>query len=387
MDTTGAADGHAGIMKGKINEMMLKLETNPETNFLYCYRYNFFISLKNLYEKQFEKSRNCECVLEFVKEYPELEQNCTCTSCVKDMAGDYPECTCNPWNVTIGDTWYSPERFHFLKCSLEHQIDYTNNTIQENLESWTSIANRALDFRCIEDFHYITNNTESLKFRNYFSGQYIDYSSSIQIFSESINPSSELQTKRFSNSMVRQSSSGGPEDPPQVEVDQCWKDIAKSEYYKNVQVRKCLTKMIGNYLGIEPILTNMAKEFGTSQFPHIKTGVVHSCDGYPFPQCGGWNRLPDGNFAFTTDVKIDSDFEDSPNVMYTSIAGIHTQNYVVENPQRSLECKITASHKGVFTITMTQSGADYGSSSSARCSWIKIYTAKGFANNMEDHKP
>jgi hypothetical protein len=83
--------------------------------------------------------------------------------------------------------------------------------------------------------------------------------------------------------MVKQSSSGGPEDPPQVEVDQCWKDIAKSEYYKNVQVRKCVTKMIGNYLGLEPILSNMAKEFSTSQFPYIKTGVVDSCDGYTFP--------------------------------------------------------------------------------------------------------
>ena len=43
-----------------------------------------------------------------------------------------------------------------------------------------------------------------------------------------------------------------------------------------------------DYKAINPILMNMGAEFNKSHFPHIRSGVVDSCEGYYFPECPSW---------------------------------------------------------------------------------------------------
>jgi len=126
-----------GLVQRRLEDILFKLETNPETEFLYCYRYDFAISLRDRYAEEFSKNKNCECALEFVKKYPNLD-DCTCTSCTKNGT-DYPDCTCNPWNTTIGDAWYAPQRYHYMKCHMEHEMDYANDNLEKLLQNWTTI--------------------------------------------------------------------------------------------------------------------------------------------------------------------------------------------------------------------------------------------------------
>lgn len=97
----------------------------------------------------------------------------------------------------------------------------------------------------------------------------------------------------------------------------------------------------------------MGSEFNKSHFPHLRSGVVDSCEGYNFPQCPSWQIEADGgHYYHDVVVKTNSTFEDSPSVVYTTIAGIHTPNAAKENPSRSLECKVSGQKSGEFTIRM-----------------------------------
>ena len=53
------------------------------------------------------------------------------------------------------------------------------------------------------------------------------------------------------------------------------------------------------------------------------SGVVDSCDGFDFPECGDWKETSEGNYYFDTTIKYDQPIS-KPDFIYTIIAGIHT---------------------------------------------------------------
>jgi len=78
---------------------------------------------------------------------------------------------------------------------------------------------------------------------------------------------------------------------------------------------------------------NMGREFNNSHFPHIRSGVVDSCDGHFFPECPGWQIASDGSHYYhDTVVRTNETFEDSPSEIYAVIGGIHTPNAAPEKP-------------------------------------------------------
>ena len=126
--------------------------------------------------------------------------------------------------------------------------------------------------------------------------------------------------------------------------------------------RICLTVSIALGMSSGSSMKQWSKEL-SHMYPHIKSGIVDSCEGYFFPECPGWKVSSDkGNDYYYDVIVMHSESERSLKQLhiYTAIAGLHRTLETKDMFEtRSLECTVLNQTTSNFTIRMTTSREAY----------------------------